>query len=383
MTTTKNDSQPKIAIVCDFLTKLGGAQKVLKVLHDTYPEAPIYCLLYDEAGTQGVFRDCKIIPSVLQKYPAFIRRRPKFLVGKFAKAVEEFDLSKYDIVISMNDSFAHGVITKPETFHLCYCHTPTRYLWDWHSEYARENKIGFGPKGLFVRYLLHKQRIWDRVSAARVDHFIANSINVQKRIRKYYHMDSTVVYPPVEVEQITLADEPPKDFYLIVSRLEPYKRIDLAVRACTRLKKKLVVIGDGSAKNYLESLAGPTIKFLSWKKGAELFPYFQNAKAFVFPGEDDFGITPVESMAAGRPVIAFKRGGTLETIIEGQTGVFFTEPSIDSITEAILKLEEDYDNFSPATCRRQAEKFSTAKFVSAIQAEVGEGYKKHLRDMGL
>lgn len=367
----------KVAIVCDFLTKLGGAQKVLLSLHELYPDAPVYCLLYDEKGTSGKFSDCKIIQSNLKNQPGFLRHRPKFLVGKFAKVVEEFDLSKYDVVISSNDSFAHGIITKPETFHLCYCHTPTRYLWDWHAEYLAENKISYNLKGLVVRNLLHKQRVWDRVSADRVDHFIANSENVKKRIKKYYLRDADVVYPPVEVNDIQMATEPPEDYYLIVSRLEPYKKIDLAVKACNKLKKKLVIVGDGSAKNSLQSIAGPTIEFAGWKNDAELFKYFQHAKAFIFSGEEDFGIAPVEAMAAGRPIIAYKKGGSLESIIDGKTGLFFDDQTVESLSKVITKLEQMYDNFIPENCRVQANKFSKEKFLTEMENRVEIGYKKH------
>ncbi len=367
----------KIALVCDFLTKLGGAQKVLLALHELYPDAPIYCLLYDEDGTHGSFKDCQIFPSSMQKAPPFLRRRPKYLVSKYTKAIEEFDLSKYDIVISSNDSYSHGVVTKPETFHLCYCHTPTRYLWDWHAEYLAENGIGYDLKGLYVRNVLHKYRVWDRVAADRVDHFVANSINVQKRIKKYYQSDSDVIYPPVEVANIEMADQPPQEFYLIASRLEMYKRVDLAILACNKLKKNLTIIGDGSAQSYLQSLAGPTVNFVGWKNDKELYQYYRECKAFIFPGEDDFGITPVEAMAAGRPVIAFRKGGTLETILDGKTGLFFDDPTVESLAESIADLERRYDELVPEVCRRQAEKFSKERFFTRIGDEIETGYKKH------
>lgn len=371
----------KIAIVCDFLTKMGGAQKTLLALHELYPDAPIYCLLYDEKGTSGRFKDCQIISTSLQKNPGFIRKRPKLLVGRFARAIEEFDLSKYDVVISSNDSFAHGVITKPETFHLCYCHTPARYLWDWHSEYLAENNIGYNMKGLVVRNLLHKQRIWDRISADRVDHFVANSENVKNRIKKYYLRDADVAYPPVDVDEIQITTKPPKDYYLIVSRLEPYKKIELAIRACNNLKKKLIIIGEGSAAIYLKSIAGQMIQFVGWKDDKDLYEYYRNCKAFIFPGEEDFGITPVEAMAAGRPVIAFRKGGTLETIIDEKTGLFFDEPTVDSLIETIQRLDEKYDTFIPDNCRTQAEKFSKEKFLASIKDYVENGYQKHLEMM--
>jgi len=364
----------KTAIVCDFLTKFGGAQKVLLALHEIYPKAPIYCLLYDEKGIKGKFKDCKIIPSSLQKLPSFIRKRPKFLVGKLPKAIEEFDLSEYDLVISSNDSYAHGVITKPTTLHVSYCHTPTRYLWDWHNEYLKENKIGYGLKGIYVRYLLHKLRLWDRISADRVDYWIANSKNVKGRIKKYYQADADVIYPPVEVSDIELSKAAPSPYYVVASRLEPYKRISLAISACNDLKKELLVIGEGSELANLAQMAGPTIKFVGWKYGQELYKYLYKAKAFIFPGEDDFGITPVEAMAAGRPVIAYGKGGTLESVIPNKTGIFFTEESVKSLKEAILNLEKNYDRFSPENCRSQAEKFSKENFKRQIKDMIEKRY---------
>lgn len=372
----------KIALVCDFLTKMGGAQKVLLALSGIYPEAPIYCQLYNEKGTSGFFKGKTIIESDLAKLPKFVKNRPKFLISRFSQSIEGFDFSQYDVVISSSDSFAHGIITKPRTFHLCYCHTPMRYAWDWHSEYLAENNIGFGLKGMIVRSIIHNIRIWDRAAADRVDHWLANSVNVKKRIAKYYRAEADVVYPPIDIDNIKVTNQPPKDYYLVASRIEPYKRIHLAVQACNNLKRNLIVIGDGSELAHLKSIAGPTIQFIGWKNGQELYKYFQEAKAFIFPGEDDFGIAPVESMAAGRPVIAFKKGGILETIIEGKTGVFFENESAQSLEEAIIKLEKNYSDFSVALCRQQAEKFSAARFISEIKRQVEEGYSKHKKEMG-
>ena len=344
----------KIAIVADFLQKIGGSQKVVYSLHKIYPDAPIYCLLYDEEGTKGLFKNAKIITTELQKYPKSVRHHPKILLNKYAKAVEQFDLSNFDVVISSSDSFAHGIITKPTTLHICYCHTPMRYAWDWTNEYLSENKIGYGLKGLYVRNVLHQLRQWDKVAADRVDFYIANSKNVQARIAKYYQLDSEVITPPVDISQIKIATESPKDYYLVVSRLEPYKKIEIAIEAFNRLGKKLIIIGDGSAKSELEKMAKDNIEFVGSKYGAELFDYYKNAKAFIFPGEEDFGITPLESMASGRPVIAYKIGGTLETIIPDKTGIFFDEQTADSLIEAIEKLEKNYDQFKTAECRHQS-----------------------------
>lgn len=367
----------KIALVGDFLTKTGGAQNTLRALADIYRDAPIYCLLYDEVGTKKMFVGHKIIPSRLQNKPGFLRRNPKLMLGQYQKAIEEFDFSSYDIVISTNDSFAHGIITMPTTFHFCYCHTPARYLWDWHNEYLKENKIGFGLKGFYVRRALHQQRIWDRLSADRVDVFAANSHNVKKRIKKYWQRDSIVIYPPVRTKEIKLAGEKPDDYYIIISRLEPYKRIDLAIEACTVLQKKLLIIGEGSDKENLMSKAGPTVKFLGWQSNEKIFQYLSHAKAFIFPGEDDFGIAPLEASACGRPVIAFAKGGALETVLENKTGIFFDQATSESLIEAIKRLEINLNNFSAETCRAQAEKFSTKNFQDIFAKTVMTEYEKY------
>jgi glycosyltransferase involved in cell wall biosynthesis len=369
-------NKPKVAFVCDFLTKFGGAQQVLLSMHKVFPEAPIYCLLYDEKGTMVKFKDAKIVPSICQK--SILAKRPKFLLPRFASAVEQFDFSEYDIVISSSDSFAHGAITKPTTFHLCYCHTPMRYAWDWSSEYLKENNISFDLKGLIVRKIIHDLRIWDKASSDRVDKWLANSKNVVGRIEKYYRKDSEVLYPPIDIAGIKPNDKSHNDAYLIVSRIEPYKRIRLAVEAFNQNGKKLIVVGDGSELESLKAIAKNNISFPGAKYGPELYEYFREAKAFIFPGEDDFGITPVESMAAGRPVIAFKKGGTLETIIDGKTGVFFDEISSESLNLAISKLEEKYDDFTVENCRKQAEEFSEEKFQENLKKFALDGLRDHL-----
>ena len=373
----------KIAIVHEYLTKIGGAEKVLLNLHKIYPDAPIYTLLYDEKGTGGRFNDCKIIASSLKKYPASLRRKTKLFLPKFAKTIEEFDFSEYDLVISNSNSFAHGILTKPSTFHICYCNSPMRYAWDWYHEYMKENKIGFGLKGLFIRNVLHKIRIWDKVASERVDFWLANSSNVKARIAKYYQKDSIVICPPVSVKDIEMSENVPDDYFVIVSRLEPYKNIGLAVEAFNQNGKELVIIGTGSDENNLKAKAHKNIEFLGWQSDKSVHEYMKNAKAFIFPGEEDFGITPVESMACGRPVIALERGGTLETIVDGKTGLFFKVETAESLNAAIEKLEKDYTSFTPINCRKQAEKFSAENFEKEIINIVNnesEKYFKHIRN---
>lgn len=368
----------KIAIVHEFLTKIGGAEKVLLALHQAYPDAPIFTLLYDEAGTNGRFKDCEIIPSRLQKYPSFLRKKTKYFLGKLPEAIEEFNFSEYDVVISSSNSFAHGIITKPKTFHISYCHSPMRYVWDWHSEYLQEHNIGFGITGLYIRDLLHKIRIWDKVSSDRVDSWIANSKNVKERIKKYYLSDSELIYPPVEIDKIALAKDVPDDYYVILSRLEPYKKIDLAIEAFNQLGKQLVIIGTGSAEETLKSKANKNIEFLGWQSDQSVYEYIRNSKAFIFPGEDDFGITMVEALSCGRPVIAFNKGGSAE-IIDSKTGLFFDQPNAESLKNAVEKLEHDYLRYTPTNCRERAEQFSQEKFIAKFTNHLESEHEKFLR----
>jgi glycosyltransferase involved in cell wall biosynthesis len=369
----------KIAIATDFLQKFGGAQRVLLAIHELYSEAPIYCLSYDEEGTKGKFKDCKIIESSLNKWPKSFRKKIKYFLPVLPKKIEEFDFSDYDLVISSSDSFSHGIITKPSTFHLCYCHTPMRYAWDWYYEYLKENNIDKGLKSLIVRNILHKIRIWDKVAAYRVDKWLANSKNVQARIKKYYGADAQIIYPPVDVESFALSENEPKDYYLIISRLEPYKKIDLAIKACELLNKKLFIIGEGSQLDALKKIAGKNVSFLGWQDDKKMRDYLKDAKALIFPGEEDFGLTPVEAMAAGRPVIAYKRGGVIESIIDGKTGFFFDKPTADSLADAITKFEQSNSQNSSQDCRAQSLRFSKDIFQKEIKKAVNDGYLDYIK----
>ncbi|MCX6812738.1 MAG: glycosyltransferase [Candidatus Berkelbacteria bacterium] len=367
----------RVAIIHDYLTKLGGAEEVLKVLHKLYPTAPIFTLLYDKTGTKNQFENgYDIRPSNLQKLPRAIRNRQKLLLSRFPKAIEKFDLSGFDVVISSSNSFAHGVITNPKTLHITYCYSPTRYLWDWAPQYLKENNIGFGAAGIFIRNLLSKVRLWDFNASKRTDEFIAISKTVAARIKKYYRRDSTVIYPPAATRKYLDNDRKVEDFYLIVSRLSPYKNIDLAIRACNQLKKSLYIVGEGADKKRLENLAGPTIKFLGWQTDETKIELFKHARAFIFPGEDDFGLTPVESMAAGRPVIALNSGGSTETVVAGKTGEFFDDAkNPKDLIDAINRLEKNYSNYSIENCQSQAGKFSTEIFIKNFSEFVNEKYK--------
>jgi len=378
--TNKFRQDLKVALVHDFLNQYGGAERVLLALHEIFPEAPIYTMLYDGAKMRGKFKNADIRPSFLQKFPKFLKKRPKWLLPFLPTAPETFNLRDFDLVISSSGAWSKGIIVKPKTIHICYCHSPMRYAWDWNEKYLGEQGLGKGRK-IFARLMLNYVRMWDKAAADRPDFFIANSSSTQTRIEKYYRRESEVVYPPVDVE--VAGDGPrtheasgptPTDYFLIVSRLSPYKKVEVAIEAMNKLDLPLVVIGEGEAKyvKYLKSIAGTKTKFLGWKSNEETKKYFASCRAFLFSGEDDFGIAPVEAMSFGRPVIALRRGGATETIVEGETGEFFDEPMIEVLADAVRRFQENEKNYDPARIRAQAEKFSKEKFVENIQKVIGE-----------
>lgn len=350
----------KIAIVHDFLLKLGGAEEVLGHIFRIFPEANVYTLLYDEAGTKKKFCKSSITTSYLQKKPTVAPRNFKLLLPKFPQAIERFDLHEYDLVISISNSFAHAVITSPQTLHICYSLSPTRYLYDWHNEYLEENKLKTGLKATVVKKILANLRSWDLETRDRPDAYISISEHVRKRLRKYYRLNSQVIYPPVDVKNIEPNLGEPENYYVIISRLTPYKKIDLAIKAFNQLDKSLIIIGTGEDERRLKSLAKKNIEFLGWQSKESLFEYLRNAKALIFPGEEDFGLTPIETMACGRPVIAFGKGGVTETVRDGIDGVWFNDPDSDALIEAVRKFEKL--EFDPKKIRSHAERFSFEKF---------------------
>ncbi len=370
----------KVALVHDFLNQYGGAERVLEALTELFPEAPIYTLLYDPAKMRGKFARADIRPSFLQKFPNFLRKRHKWLLPFMPTAPETFNLRDFDLVISSSSAFAKGVIVKPKTIHICYCHSPTRYAWDWNEEYLSEQKLG-DKRRIFARLLLNYIRVWDKAAADRPDFFIANSKTTAARIRKYYGRESVVVYPPVE----TVVDiecllsgrhsmSTGEDYFLIVSRLSPYKKIEVAIEAMNKLGLPLIIIGEGSPKyvKYLKSVAGPKTKFLGWRSDDETKRHFAACRAFLFPGEDDFGIAPVEAMSFGKPVIALRKGGATETVIEGETGEFFNEATIEILADAIRRFQEKEKNYDPQKIRERAAAFSKDKFVENMKRVIGE-----------
>lgn len=360
----------KIAIVHDFLLKLGGAERVVKVLSEMFPKAPIFTLLYDEKKVGETFPAERVKPSFLQKYPDFIRKRHRLLLTKMPRAIEELNLEDFDLVISSSSAFAHGIVTSIKTQHLCYCHSPMRYAWDWSNEYRRENGITGLKKALYAP-VINYLRSWDQTAGDRPDAYIANSTTVQGRIRKYYGQDSEVIYPPVDTERFR-AKIGYENYFLIVSTLTPYKKIDLAVQLFNKIGRKLVIIGDGPQRQYLENIAGDNIEFLGFKDDETVKAYMENCRGLVFPGEEDFGIVPVEAMACGRPVLAYGKGGVTESVVEGVSGEFFYEPTVEAMEDAMARLMYNERFYKPLAIRKYAKNFSREVFEEKIRKKIGK-----------
>lgn len=325
----------KTAIVHDFLMQMGGAEKVVEVFHDMYPDAPIYTSAYDADAMPALYRKWDIRTSFIQKL-WMKERTHRLAIMLYPMAFESFELSSYDLVLSSSSAFAKGVITQPHTTHVCYKHTPMRYAWAT-GDYMKNEKVAGALRSLLVPGM-HYLRMWDALSASRVDRYVANSSIVAQRIRKFYGRDCDLVYPPVDISRFDISPEV-EDYYVVVSRFVPYKRLDLAVDAFTRLGKRLKVIGSGRQMAELKARAGKTIEFLGRVDDETTARTMARAKGFVMPGEEDFGIAPVEANACGRPVIAFAAGGALDTQKDGETGVLFHEQTVNSLCDAVRRAE--------------------------------------------
>ncbi len=353
-------------MIHDHLAQDGGAEKVLKILTEIFPDAPIYTLLYEKDNANKYYKDKKIEASVIQKLPGGVKHY-QWYMPFMPMAVEFFDLGKFDLVISDTSSFAKGVITSPECKHICYCHTPTRYLWSDTHSYIKELKYNKYFKKV-ISLVLSYVRMWDKLAADRVDEFIANSETVKKRISKYYRRDSTIIYPPVEIDKFSIAEKPKdqENFFLAGSRLTPYKRLDIVIEAFKKSGQNLKIFGDGVDRKRLEEISRgyENIEFLGRISDEDLIKMYQTCQAYIHPQIEDFGITVVEAMACGIPVIAFGQGGATETIKDGETGLFFYEQTPEAILEAVEKLPSY--NFNPSTIRERAEKFSVEKFKTEI-----------------
>lgn len=365
----------KLALVHDWLPFMGGAERVLSDFIEIYPEAPIYTLICNKSKMEEPIKSSNIITSNLQKSGKEIENHRK-LFPFMPTAIESFDLNNYDVVLSDSSCVAKGVITNPETVHICYCHSPMRYAWEFSYDYAGQMAGKGNIKNKLLNYFLTSMRAWDYVSAARVDYFIANSEHVAKRIKKHYKRNAVVINPPVRCSLFNISDVD-GDYFLCVSRLQEYKKIDLAISACNQLGVKLKVIGAGPDEVKLKAMAGPTIEFLGRASNETMKEYYAECRAFIFPGEEDFGITPLEAQASGRPVIAYGKGGALETVIENKTGIFFQEQTINSLVEAINRFKTMH--FDKKVLRAHAETFDDEVFKSKIKQFVEEKvveYKK-------
>jgi glycosyltransferase involved in cell wall biosynthesis len=358
----------RLALVHDWLNQVGGAEDVLTELVDLYPGAPLYTSIYWRDKMPAAWRNWPIRTLWMDRLPGIYRHHQPYL-PLYPLAFAGLDLSEYDVVLSNKSGFCHGVHTGPDTLHICYCLAPTRYVWQYDAYIKREG-IGMALQTVGLPLIKALQR-WDYAAAQQVDHFIAISSEIQERIQRYYQRESVVIYPPVDTDRFTPCDEI-EDYYLVVSRLIPYKRIDLAVAACTQLGLPLIVGGSGRDRARLESIAGPTIKFVGYVPDADLPRLMARCKAFIFPGLEDFGITPVQAEAAGRPVIAYRGGGALDTVVPGVTGEFFDDLTVESLVNVLKQF--DASHYSPAAIRKHALKFDRDVFQRELTAYVEQAY---------
>lgn len=358
------DPRLRVALVHYWLVNMRGGEKVLEALCELFPQADIYTHVYDPAAVSATIRRHRVITTSVQRLP-FARHLYQKYLAFMPRALEQLDLRGYDLVISSESGPAKGVLTTPATEHVCYCHTPMRYLWDMYPEY-------FARSGWITREVMkpvmHRMRLWDLASSFRVDRFVANSAFVAGRIAKHYRRDAVVIHPPVDVEAFDLTPTH-DDFYLCLGQLVGYKRIDLAVEAFRELPdRRLVILGEGRV-----GALPPNVRALGRRPFADVKDHLQRCRALVFPGEEDFGIVPVEAMACGKPVIAFGRGGALETVTDGVTGVHFAEQTAASLREAILRFEQHASDFDPARIRQHALGFGKDVFRRKMLAFLGDG----------
>ncbi|MCA6069135.1 glycosyltransferase [Chryseobacterium sp. RG1] len=363
----------KIALVQDWLTELGGAEKVFSQIFKMYPEADIYTLVCDKKILKKLeIPDSKVTTSFIQRLP-FAKKKYRNYFPLFTLAIETFDLSSYDIIISSSYCVAKGVLTNSNQIHFCYCHSPVRYAWDLHFQYLREAKLESGIKGFIAKYFLHKLRLWDIASLNRVDHFISNSKFIKQRISKIYNRESITIYPPVDIDNFSIKEDK-EDYYFTCSRMVPYKKVDLIVETFSQYlqDKKLIVIGTGPDFEKIKKKAGENVILMGYQPLEIMRDYMAKAKAFVFAAEEDFGIVPVEAQSCGTPVIAYGKGGVLETVLENKTGVFFKHQDALSLKDAVENFENNLQNFNPLFIRQHAEKFSNNVFINSLDSFIKE-----------
>ena len=367
-------TEPRVALAHDYLNQYGGAERVVEVFHQMYPDAPVYTSIYAPDLMPESYRSWDIRTSVLQRAPGIHRHHQSYLpfyplAFKLLQVEDE-----YDVLLSSSSAWGKGVRVNPSTLHICYCHSPMRFAWDF-DDYAERERMDDLSRAV-VQPILRRLRNWDRATSRRVDRFIANSRVVQQRIAEYWGRQSTIIHPPVDTDGFApAAVEDIGEYYVLVSRLVPYKRFDIAIEAANRLGIPLKIIGDGRARADLEAIAGPTVEFLGRVDDAERNRLFAQCRAAIFPAEDDFGIGQVEVQASGRPVIAYDRGGAQETVIDGDTGVRFSPQTVDGLIEAIRRFERM--TFSTDHIIRHAAQFSRARFEREIRAFITDAYALH------
>lgn len=365
----------KIALVHDYLSQDGGAEQVLRAFHDVWPDAPIFVLFKNDKKVRG-FEEADIRESFLTHVP-FVRRSYKWLLPLMPYATERHNLHDFDVVLSATSAFAKGVLTRPETLHISYCHTPTRYLWSDTHQYISDLKYNRLIK-LLLPPLIYKMRLWDKMSVDRVDHFIANSRTVQQRIEKYYRRHSDVLFPPVTMPPYE-SDVEVGDYFVSGGRMVPYKRYDLLIDVFNRLGTPLKLFGSGPMLESLKKRAKPNIEFVGRISEQEKWELLSKARAFLHPQVEDLGITPIESMAVGRPVIAYGVGGATETVVDGETGVFFYEQTWEALLNTILAF--NHEGWDSAAIRAHAERYSHELFCQRIQKFVDDRYEEHQRGL--
>jgi glycosyltransferase involved in cell wall biosynthesis len=373
----------RVAIVHYWFVSHRGGERVVEALADMFPDADLFSLVVDRKTLSESLRSRPIKTSFLQHLPGS-RRWYRRMLPLYPLALEQFDLSSYDLVLSSESGPAKGVITSANTCHVCYCHSPMRYLWDFYHRYKSAPTLGLLTRPLFT-LATHYLRLWDAASADRVDYFVANSHNVAARVRKHYRRECSVVYPPVNVKAGYLAEEI-EDYYLAVGQLVDYKRMDLAIMACNLLGRKLRIVGQGEEYTRLRKVAGPSIQFLGSASDSELHEQYAHCRALLFPGEEDFGMVPVEALSFGRPVIAYGRGGITETVKgwdsrslnvpENSSGIFFSEQSVHSVIQAIQTFEKIEQRFRPSFIRQQSDRFSPGHFQRGFREVLEQKWRE-------
>lgn len=360
----------RLALVHEWLTTYAGSERVVEQMLRVYPAADLFAVAnFLPENERGFLQNKDVRTTFVQRLP-LARSKFRHYLPLMPLAIEQFDMTGYDVVLSSNHAVAKGVITGPDQFHLCYVHSPARYAWDLTHQYLREAGLDRGLKGWLARLMFHRLRAWDQAAANRVDVFVANSRYIARRIRKCYRRKARVIYPPVDVDAFELATRK-EDYYFTASRMVPYKKMDLIVEAFSRTpQRRLVVVGDGPEMEKIRAKAGSNVELLGYQPFAVLREHMQRAKAFVFAAEEDFGITPVEAQACGTPVIAFGRGGATETVVDGETGLFFDEQTCESLLAAVDRFESAPEPFDPYRCRAHAEGFSPERFRQELEALV-------------